>query len=200
MMLYKLATKDSGNSAPFSSRALLKLLMLECLSAKSMTNSASTLSVSPRWFSNSVHILETRDKYCSFTRSSMMMMGRVNDEQGQQLLGWVGWGRCLLRSDGGLRRAVLVSLLSLPLLHEIFGYLLTSLQHLPLLHVISPSWLCLSAWLNSPCMSTLLLSLSLPQSSKPYLAKLSYTSHLFIYFIYFYFSKRWKHTNKRANL
>lgn len=69
----KFAMSESENSAPFSIITALNSSNVLCFSDNAMMNSARSLSLSPKWFSNSVHTFETNERCSSFSNSSMMM-------------------------------------------------------------------------------------------------------------------------------
>src|SRR5688500_8755187 len=71
-MRNKFAINESVNCAPFSTSADLKESKLSFLSDNAIMNSAKSLSLKPKWFSNSVHTFDTSDKNCNFSNSSII--------------------------------------------------------------------------------------------------------------------------------
>ena len=69
--LKTLLMKESGNSAPFFFSSCLNFGSFFPFLARLMMNSARSLSFMLMWLSSSVHILETRERYSSFSRASI---------------------------------------------------------------------------------------------------------------------------------
>mmetsp|Transcript_33661 Transcript_33661/g.95229 ORF Transcript_33661/g.95229 Transcript_33661/m.95229 type:complete len:501 (+) Transcript_33661:2199-3701(+) len=101
MMLKSVSTREMGISAPLLSRSFLKARALSFPLEMSMMNSAKVLSAMPRWFSSSVVILDTRERYCSFSRAAIPPCGArgSGSSAAVQARPWGGAGD----GNGGIR-------------------------------------------------------------------------------------------------
>ena len=81
-------SQRTGKSAPFFSRAVLNFSSVLCFPARAIMNSAKSLSPTPRWFSSSVHILDTKDSSSRRARSfSSASNSIINSKQVSLVVG-----------------------------------------------------------------------------------------------------------------